>query len=145
MIHTAYTRIIGTAHGTTTTIQAHGVIEGTTTLGITDIVRGDTDMTHGTTDMILGITDMTHGTTEGGIQDSMIHGTMAMQAITTRSITTCIHTIADGMAHGIHIMERFTTGLLMAAATITSVAAAAQAKVYTEDPAMRPYPHQIKP
>ena len=157
MIHTAYTRIIGTAHGTTTTIQAHGATEGTTILGDTATIHGDIDMILGTTVDItedtmvditasttLGITDTTLGTTEDGIPDSMILGIMATQDTTIHSTTICTLTIADGMEHGIHTMEQFTTDLLMAAVTTTSVAAAAQAKASTEDPVTRPSLHRAR-
>lgn len=148
MILTAHTLIIGTVHGTIITIPAHGATEGTTILGDTATIHGDIDMILGTTvditDTTLGITDTTLGTTEDGIPDSMILGIMATQDTTTHSTTICTLTIADGMEHGIHTMEQFTTDLLMAAVTTTSVAAAAQAKVSTEDPVMRPSLHRAR-
>lgn len=130
MILTAHTLIIGTVHGTIITIPAHGATEGTTILG-------DTATIHGDIDMILG-------TTEDGIPDSMTLGIMATQDTTTHSTTICTLTIADGMVRGIHTMEQFTTDLLMAAVTTTSVAAAAQAKVSTEDPVTRPSLHRAR-
>ena len=149
MILTAHTLIIGTVHGTIIIIPAHGATEGTTILGDTATIHGDIDMILGTmvditASTTLGITDTTLGTTEDGIPDSMILGIMATQDTTIHSTTICTLTIADGMEHGIHTMEQFTTDLLMAAVTTTSVAAAAQAKVSTEDPVTRPSLHRAR-
>lgn len=150
MILTAHTLIIGTVHGTIITIPAHGATEGTTILGDTATIHGDIDMILGTTvditeDTMVDITaSTTLGTTEDGIPDSMTLGIMATQDTTTHSTTICTLTIADGMVRGIHTMEQFTTDLLMAAVTTTSVAAAAQAKVSTEDPVTRPSLHRAR-
>ena len=105
-----FIQTIGTLHGISTSIQAHGV---------TDIPLGTTE-TAGVDFMEVSITDSTEDIT---ILGTIIHGIMtlgiiATQATMTHSIITCTHTIMAGMAHGIHTMERYTTDLHMAETTM---------------------------
>ena len=109
-----FIQTIGTLHGISTSIQAHGV---------TDIPLGTTE-TAGE--------DFTEGIIMDSTEDTTIHGTMTLgtiiHGVTILGITAilvtmihstiiCTHTITVGMVHGTHTMEQYITGHHMAAIT----------------------------
>lgn len=122
MTHTEHIQTIGTHLGITIITPAHGAIEDTTTHGVTDMILGTMAATMVVTmeDITIhGITDTTLGTMEDGITVGMVVfmtlGTMVIMDMpdsTIHTITTCIHTIADGTEDGIHTSEEFITDLI---------------------------------
>ena len=107
------------------------------------MTHGVIDMIHGTMEVttIHGITDTIHGTMVVGMAVSMTLGIMVttdMPDSTTHTITTCIHTIADGTEDGIHTSEEFITDLISEADMELSWAEAA--RMYTEAHAMKQLP-----
>ena len=151
LIHTEHIQLTGIRLGITTITLVHGVTEVTTTLGATDTTLGTmaattVDITVGITEVTIthGITDMTLGTMVVGMEDSMTLGTtvitdtMAMRASMILTTITCIHTIADGTAAGVHIMEEFTTDHHTVEDTESSPAETA--KMYTEAHVMQLFP-----
>ena len=119
------------------------------------MIHGVIDMIHGTmaATMVVtmeditihGITDTTLGTMADGITVGMVVfmtlGTMVIMDMpdsTIHTITTCIHTIADGTEDGIHTSEEFITDLISEADMELSWAEAA--RMYTEAHATKQLP-----
>ena len=130
LIHSEHIQTIGILLGITTITLVHGATEVTTILGVTDMIRGTMVVTMEDI-TIHGITDTTLGTMADGI-------TVGMVVFMIHTITTCIHTIADGTEDGIHTSEEFITGLISEADMELSWAEAA--RMYTEAHAMKQLP-----
>ena len=130
LIHSEHIQTIGILLGITTITLVHGATEVTTILGVTDMIRGT--MVATMEDITIhGITDTTLGTMADGI-------TVGMVVFMIHTITTCIHTIADGTEDGIHTSEEFITDLISEADMELSWAEAA--RMYTEAHAMKQLP-----
>ena len=108
MIHSEHIQTIGILLGIITITLALGAIEVTTIHGVTDMTLGTMAAT--TEDITEAIT--IHGITDTTLGTMVVGTTVGMEASMTHTITTCIHTIADGTEDGIHISEESTTDLI---------------------------------